>query len=280
MAQLFSLMQMDATQRTNQVLLPPPRNGTTTDTILQRITLYVNTNDVSRTNYTQGGTNNHALEAVSPIFCDNVILYYHLPMPTEDSNIANYVKQHLPEHTYRIKRILHEIGVNVNKSAIKPTQHKALPQCIREYVKVALQDTPIENVMQICTCMQTLTNNGIYVNDIDFTQDYRGVIDKTQVIEYLVNQHEYRIDAELDTDSDKDNNDYRILSNDEVVSLNCLSIIHSTEQCRIRYKIYNKFVQMCESPSIRNALGNHFAHWIHCPERILRENISNTTDTG
>ena len=281
---------MDATQHTSQVMqttksrdkvltteslvLPLPRKGTTTDTLLQRITLDVNTNDISQTNYTQGGTNNHALEAVSPIFCDNVILYYHLPMPTEDSNIANYVKQHLPEHTYRIKRILNEIGVNVNKSAIKPTQHKALPKCIRQYVKVALQDTPIENVMQICTCMQTLTNNGIYVNDMDFTQDYRGVIDKTQVIEYLVNQHEYRIDA----DSDED--DYHILSNDEVVSLNCLSIIHSTEQCRIRYKIYNKFVQMCESPSVRNAVGNHFAHWIHCPERILRENISKTTDTG
>ena len=137
---------MDATQHTSQILLtikydraaeiqqnqsrdylvlPLPRKCTTTDTLLQRITLDVNTNDISQTNYTQGGTNNHALEAVSPIFCDNVILYYHLPPPTEDSNIDNYVKQHLSEHTYRIKRILHEIGVNVNKSAIKLTQHKA-----------------------------------------------------------------------------------------------------------------------------------------------------------
>ena len=83
---------MDATQHTSQVMqttksrdylvLPLPRKGTTTDTLLQRITLDVNTNDISQTNYTQGGTNNHALEAVSPIFCDNVILHYHLPIPT------------------------------------------------------------------------------------------------------------------------------------------------------------------------------------------------------
>ena len=91
-------MQMGATQRTKQVLLPPPRNGTTMDALLQRITLDANTNDISRTNYTQGGTNNHVLEAGSPIFCDNVILYCQLPPPTEESNIDNYVKQHLPEH--------------------------------------------------------------------------------------------------------------------------------------------------------------------------------------
>ena len=37
---------------------------------------------------------------------------------------------------------------------------------------------------------------------------------------------------------------------------------------------------MCESPSVRNNVGNHFANWIECPERILRESINKSIDTG
>lgn len=145
--------------------LPLPRKGTTCNTLLQRITLDTNTNDISQVDYTIGGTNNHALEPISNIFCDNVIVYYDLPLPTNNAKVHmdDYVKAHLPEQTYRIKRLLGNIGVNVSKGAIKPTQHKLLGNCIRQYIKVALQDTPISNVMHICSNMQTLIDNGIHV---------------------------------------------------------------------------------------------------------------------
>lgn len=274
------------------------RKGIKPDTLLQRVTLLANTNDISQVDYTQGGTNNHKLSALSDTFCDNCIMYYDLQLPkdsfgiprrsrtaTKPVNLDKLAAQHLPEYTARIVRVLGLVGITVNKYAIKPTTYTLQTNSIRQYVKVALQDIAYHKTITLCTdatVIQVLRDNGLNINDIDFTRDYAGVIDKEEVVQYLLQDDNYSMDA-------GDFAPYHILSNDDKVSKNCLTIMYEDQICnksgassslRIRYKFYNKFVQTMESPSVRSVVGNHFANWIRCPELVLRDSIHKSTATG
>ena len=258
------------------------RNNTKELTLLNKITLQANTNNIANVNYTTGGTNGHSLNPLNKLFCDNVILYYNLPLPSKDIRLDDYLKAHLPEYTERVKRLFNEYNITINKRAIKPTQYKTTNNTLTQYIKVALQDTPLEDVMQICKIetIQKFNDNNIHINDMDFTRDYAGVIQKDEVIDYLVKEHKYEYSVNSGQSLYNQDAEYKIIDNNNTVSNNCISIIHTAEQFDIRYKIYNKFVQMCESPSVRNNVGNHFANWIECPERILRESINKSIDTG
>ena len=246
------------------------------NTLLQRVTLLANTNNIADVNYTQGGTNNHKLIPLCNMFCDNCVLYYDIELPaTKSVNPDEIVAQHLPEYTARIVRVFGLLGITVNKQATKATSYIEQTSCLRQYIKVALQDAPYSTTIKLCTnktVMQILRDNGLHINDIDFTRDYTGVIDKEEVIQHLLQTEDYSTNAE-------DYTPYHILSNDNAVSKNCLTILQE-DLVRVRYKFYNKFVQMVESPSVRNAVGNHYANWINCPEHILRDTIPKATETG
>jgi hypothetical protein len=71
-----------------------------------------------------------------------------------------------------------------------------------------------------------------------------------------------------------------IMDNNSIVGRNCLTFMRNTGNGDIRYKFYNKFVQSVESPSVRRAVGNHFANWCNNPETELREAIPKSLDTG
>ena len=189
---------MQNTQEQQTTILPHKlfaRRGVKPETLLQHITLQTNTNDIGDVNYTQGGTNNHQLQPLSDTFCDNCIIYYDIPKPTQAcKDLDKYIARHLPEHTARIVRVLDTLGITVSKYCVKPTRAIQQPQCIRQYCKIALQDIPYNTSIRLCTdatVMQTLSDNGLYVHDIDFTRDYAGVIDKAEVIHYLLQDTNY-----------------------------------------------------------------------------------------
>ena len=103
------------------------------------------------------------------------------------------------------------------------------------------------------TAIKFINNEGFYINDIDFTQDFAGVINKKEAIQYLIDNNDYIMEGS------NNYGDYRIMDNDKLVGKNCLTIIHNTEHGRVRYKFYNKFVQSIESPSVRGKIGSHIA---------------------
>ena len=73
---------------------------------------------------------------------------------------------------------------------------------------------------------------------------------------------------------------HTILDNDFKISRNCLIFFKHTNNGDIRYKFYNKFVQILESPSVRDLVGNHLGDYISLPNDKLKEAITLAQDTG
>ena len=91
----------------------------------------------------------------------------------------------LAENTEKIKRIFNTLGILINKTHIKPTRPAHENNTIRQYIKVSLPDIDIELVYNIITdkgVIDVLNKEGIFIHDIDFTQDFHGVINKEMVI--------------------------------------------------------------------------------------------------
>jgi hypothetical protein len=133
----------------------------------------------------------------------------------------------------------------------------------------------------------------IYIHYIDFTRDYKGVFNKSNLIKYLEEEHNFRIQgstkdndgAEGDLARGRDDDDDKeeqptIMANNKYVGRNCLSFLKSSNNGTIRYKFYNKFVQSMESPGVRNCVGNHYADWCDNPEKELKKAIEASLETG
>ena len=272
-----------------------------TNTLLHNITITLDKCDTAYIDYTAGASNNHPLESLSDRFCDNIILYYTLPEedvainPTlnkwlhraaaaittdeqqEPRAITEALKPYLPEHTQKLVRVLNTLDLPITKSNIKPTQPAVKDDKVAQMLKVSLPDVELDKVLKLVSdtaTQQTLSNNGFYINDIDITQDFAGLINKREVITYLTTEHDYRLQGSFT------NADYTILDNDNKVGRNCLTFLTNDDNAAVRYKFYNKFIQSLESPSVRGLVGNHITDWIENPEQVLRSSIEHCLDTG
>ena len=251
------------------------RNNAKPETMLYNTTKNINLNDISNINYTAEATNNHKLKPLSERFCDNIILFYKVPIIEQDK--IEYLSKFLAEYTYKIRRILLSHNINVSKRCIKPTYSEKEENYYKEYIKVALPNAPIDNIFALITdenIIKSFNDEGIYIHDIDFTQDFAGVINKDEVVQYLIENEDYVMEGNTI------NGNYVIMDNDKLVGKNCLTFLHNTEHGRVRYKFYNKFVQSIESPSVRGKIGSHIADWLHNPDEQLRNSIKNSLDTG
>ena len=122
--------------------------------------------------------------------------------------------------------------------------------------------------------MNFLSDNNIFINDIDFTQDFSGLINKEQVIDYLINNCDFRMQGSYDLTT------HTILDNDYKISRNCLTFIKHTNNGDIRYKFYNKFVQSLESHSVKDLVGSHIGDYISNPNEKLKKAIMLAKGTG
>ena len=143
--------------------------------------------------------------------------------------------------------------------------------------KVDLDQLSSDKVIEILSNTENLkllyiTN--IFINDIDFTQDFSGVIKKEEVINWLLTNRDFRMQHSYDLAT------HTILDNDFKISRNCLSFIKHTNNGDIRYKFYNKFVQSLESASVRDLVGSHLGHYISNPNDKLKKAIMLAKDTG
>lgn len=103
---------------------------------------------------------------------------------------------------------------------------------------------------------QLLLSYGIYIGDVNFTQDFKGVFNKEQLIEHLISEHRFRL---RNRRVKEENQDHTMLENDNSIVGNCLSYIESGLFGSVRSKCNNKFVQSLESPSVRGAIKNHIS---------------------
>ena len=254
----------------------------------------------------------NGLEPLNTLFSDNIVVYVPIPDKkiadiatirerfkqtdnilddNEDDNDINnkqllkIAKELLPTTTANIKCTFNTLNIDIKKKDIKPIGTKDIrtyvlhPSTYAQALKIDLSKIDPEQVFALINnidAIQYLHKNNIYIHDIDFTRDYKGVFNKKQVIKHLVDNHGFVEQEDVHGDVD----DPVIINNNHYVSNNCLTFIRDTSIGRIRYKFYNKFVQAMESPSVRKNIGSHIADWINNPEPRLKEAINNSLDTG
>jgi hypothetical protein len=197
------------------------------ETLLYNLNRTINTNSTSNLDYAMGGANNHPLEPLSYIFCDNVIIYSTVPncdLSKHQSIIEKLKSQELQDKsdkedkqeqegcgnelfkpflatmTETIVKALNAISLQVNKTQIKPTQGELGSKYGKEvgiqFIKVALPDIPLSQALDlVCNPLtnQYLLDCGIMIANVDFAQDYKGVFNKKEVIEHLISNRDFRM---------------------------------------------------------------------------------------
>ena len=184
-------------------------------------------------------------------------------------------------------------GLQITKRNVKPTVISCVPArenkgCdnkeLVQRLKIDLANIDYASVIKYISNeenLDKLNKEGIYVGDIDFTQDFKGVFNKKKLTEYLLSIG-YRLQKDEHRNDFEEHEEIKgtILDNNQHVSKNCLTFITTTETGKTRYKIYNKFVQCMESPSVRGKIGHHIKDWINNPEKVLQEAIPKSLETG
>ena len=264
------------------------------ETMLSTLNKHINKSDIAYIDYSVGGSENQSINPLNELFCDNIIVFtpieniYLFKMNENNEreiDIKHIPKELLGKTTANIKFAFNHIGLSINKYQIKPTRIKYIVNenyinRTSDYIqmlKVDLDQFPSDKVIEILSNAENikfLSNNNIFINDIDFTQDFSGLIKKEEVISWLIINRDFRMEGSYDLAT------HTILDNDFKISKNCLTFIKHTNNGDIRYKFYNKFVQSLESPSVKDLVGSHIGDYISNPNNNLKKAIADAKDTG
>lgn len=268
------------------------------ETLLQNLNRIINQTDISLVDYTTGGVpSNKPLQPISKLFCDNIIVYCCIDdklvaeIANKNNNagdtqiINEAAKEMLACFTQEVKRVFNHLNININKCDIKPTNANTLTSDFTyktskqaQFLKINLSNIDVNNVFDLLedeNKIAYLHENNVFIRDVDFTKDYKGVFNKKNVEKYLIEEHDFVKQGQPNPDENP-----TILDNSQTVSNNCLTFINTADIGTIRYKFYNKFVQSMESPSVRGKVGSHINDWVNNPEPILRDAIKNSLETG
>ena len=156
---------------------------------------------------------------------------------------------------------------NLRKASKLPDLNKVIRRCIEKETcntkyytqdfKVSCSEYPYDVVLSYLRS-GSYRAFSLYLNDVDVTRDFIGSFDRQDLIDHLLTNEEERFCL----DGSEDIAECRILMNAHKVGYNCLTWIETVSGIQLRYKIYNKFVQMLESESVRKNIGNHWESWV------------------
>ena len=175
------------------------------ETMLSTLNKHINKSDIAYIDYSRRGDKNQSINPLNEFFCDNIIVFtpiektylYGLNENNEQEIDIKYIpKELLGKTTANIKFAFNQIGLSINKYLIKPTRIKYIVNGnyinrTSDYIqmlKVDLDQLESDKVFEILSNTENLkflSNNNIFINDIDFTQDYSGVIKREEVITWL-----------------------------------------------------------------------------------------------
>ena len=257
------------------------------ETMLSTLNKHINKSDIGYIDYSVGGTKNQTIDPLNDLFCDNIIVYTPIEniylYKSKDNKEREIDIKHIPKEllvktTANVKFVFNQIDLPINKNQIKPTRIKYIDNenyinRSSDYIqmlKIDLDQFQADKVIEIFSNQENIkffSNNNVFINDIDFTQDFSGLINKEEVIDYLLNDLDFRIQGSNDFAT------HTILDNDYKISKNCLTFIKHTNNGDIRYKFYNKFIQSLESPSVRDLVGSHIGDYISNPNINLKNAI-------
>ena len=223
------------------------------ETLLYNLNRIVNQSDISLIDYTDGGMQmDKPLEPLNELFSDNIVVYYPIDdtliknieklkikdttdnVDTEEQTIDNntlnkIAKDLLGSTTATIKRVLNQLDIDICKPDIKPIGIKNTdgfafkPSSFVQLLKVNLSNISINNIFNLLedsNKIEFLHNNNVYIHDIDFTRDYKGVFNKRDVIKHLVREYNFVKQGNPNPDDNP-----VIINNSQLVSNYCLTFI-------------------------------------------------------
>ena len=209
------------------------------ETMLSTMNKHINKSDIAYIDYSLGWEKNQIINPLNELFCDNIIVFtpieniylFNLKENNElETDIKHIPKELLGKTTANFKFAFNQIGFSINKNQIKPTRIKYIVKENHinqttnyiQMLKVDLDQFSSDKVIEILSNTENLnflSDNNIFINDIDFTQDFSGPIDNEQVIDYLKNNCDFRMQGSYDLAT------HTILDNDYKISRNCLTLI-------------------------------------------------------
>ena len=138
-------------------------------------------------------------------------------------------------------------------------------------IKVATPDVPFKDVLKYHTPehLRYLNKGGLYIHDVDYTQDVAGCIDKHKFINYLLTLPGFYVEEE----DGKGDPHLKIKNNDKTTGRHCLTFLIVKNGMILRVKFYNKVMQSIESGNVRTSIGGHVADFVNNPETRLKDTI-------
>lgn len=211
--------------------------------------------DISNTNYVSGGRVIDSFIPSTDMFCDNFILW----------KISN----RNDDFSFDIRRFVHNnfgfSNFNVKEISRGELQDNDFGPVGSSYVSYKVS-TSNQDIRGIISCLNTLPIENVFLHDIDVTVDCHGVVTRVDVEEYLL---KHRIPRG------------QIVDDRRKVGDNCISWYSNTNiGVLIRTKVYNKFVQMLECPSVIKNIGSMIHELIANPSDSFQQTLINTSVTG
>ena len=174
-----------------------------------------------------------------------------------------------------------EIGNQTNSSILKTVaeiekktpirkkwEERTLKKAFGVFVaKVDVSNIPIQELQKYTPELEkSLFANGYYVYCVDYTRDFSGTMDKKELIAYLLEDGNFRMEGET-SDIDHEN---IILNNSSSVGQNVLTYMRKDGDQMRRVKFYNKIVSNLEAGEVRQSFGGHLYDYVYSSNERLR----------
>jgi len=258
------------------------------DTILYKVGLNISNNDISKADIHKDKRpreNKNEIIFLNEMFIDNVVLsgistksrnkddigYYNIIIRNHFKKIYNNkVMRVMCVAESKNKDILTKENINKFQDLTNAKLNKDKFKSMDFLMK--LNDIEYEKATYILKDQELkgLNNQGIHINNVDFTVDMGFSFDSDKLIEELINNFDFHYDGELHL---------RIIEEDYKNNVSFWLIDEMTD-IKIRVKIYNKFVQALESPAVRKQWGSHLLHWINNDNKQLNEAAKQSLNYG
>ena len=136
--------------------------------------------------------------------------------------------------------------------------------------KIDVSEIPIQELHNILPILEEqLLGNGYGIYSIDYTRDFSGTLDRQELVDYLVQEHDFR--EQGDFASAIGNDTPTILDNTDTVGKHVCTWISTHNGYTTRTKLYNKIVSNFEAGEVREQFGGHLADYADCPNEHLRK---------
>ena len=133
--------------------------------------------------------------------------------------------------------------------------------------KVDVSNIPIQELQRYTPDLEKLLNtNGYYIYCVDYTRDFSGTMDKKELIAYLREEGNFRMEGET-SDIEHEN---IILNNSSSVGCNVLTYMRKDGDQMRRVKFYNKIVSNLEAGEVRQSFGGHLYDYVFSSNERLR----------